>query len=283
MRSKWWRRFLVPGLLLGGSPPCAAAPDPQALTAEMAARIAKAAPQVKVKVAGPLTLKLSGGPEGETELNLDRIAAFCAENPAEDCERAKVRFIAGAVEMATIDYKITRERLRVIVRPADYASTAEATLGQQGKSIVTRPVGDGLVAMLAADFPTTVSILNTRDLAALHLGADEAFELGRKNVLEHLPKLPKAADLRREAVMFADRDYEASLLLADGWPQLARATSGKLFVTVAADNRIVIGVVEDGEQVRRLREAVVEDFRAAERGISTEVYRWSEKGWIVAK
>jgi hypothetical protein len=279
MGRRWLR---IAALLIVCGPASASAPDAQRFTAEIAARIAKAAPQVHVAIAGPLTLKLEGGPEGENQLNLDRILAFCAANSAEDCEGTKSRFVAAAVETATGDYTVTRERLRVVVRSADYARMVQDTLGKDGAMLVTRPVGDGLVAMLAADFPKTLSLVPLRDLAALHLSEAEAFELGRRNVLAHLPKLPTAADLKQRVIMIAGEDYDASLILADGWGQLAHDTDGKLFMTVASDNELVVGVADE-EQIRRLRNAVAEDFRTAERGVSPEVYRWSEGGWVAVK
>jgi hypothetical protein len=269
-------------LLIVSGPAPVSPPDAQRFTEEIAARIAKGAPKAHVTIAGPLTLKIKGGPKGEDQINLDRIQAFCATNSAEDCEATKTQFVTGAVEAATADYTITRERLRVVVRSVDYARMVQDTLGKDGGTLVTRPVGDGLVAMLAADFPNTLSLVPARDLAPLHLSEAEAFELGRRNVLAHLPKLPTAADLKQRVIMFNGEDYDASLILADGWGQLAHDTDGKLFMTVASDNDLVVGVADD-EQARRLRAVAAEGFRAAERGISPEVYRWSERGWIAVK
>jgi len=270
-------------VLLVAAVPALAKTEHEQLTAEMAGRIAQVAPDVKITIEGPLTLKLIGGPQGEAQINLDRIADFCAANAADECEASKAAFVKGVAEIATDALAVTRQNLRVIVRPADYAVAMQETIAAKGKKLVTRPIGDGLVALLAADFPSTTSLVATADLQALGLAEAEAFELGRRNVLEALPCLPTTAELQSKIIMIAGHDYDASLLLADGWRELAAQTNGKLFVTVADASQLVVGLTEDGDEAQRLRQITEEDFRSAERGISPKVYRWSEKGWLAVR
>jgi hypothetical protein len=278
------RRFIVAAVVFVlGVPPALAAPTPQQFTAEIADRIAKAAPALKVSIEGPLTLKLIGGANGEAQTNLDRIAAFCATASPDGCEASKARFVRGTVDMATNKYAPTRANLRVVVRSAEYGAAMQQVMDKSDRKLFVRPIGDGLVAMLAADFPDTTMMVSDADLEPLGLTGDEAFALGRSNVLATLPPLPGTAEIEGKVIAIADHDYDSSLLLADGWRQLAEQTGGKLFVTVANATLIVIGTAEDDDAVHRLRPAVEADFRAAERGISPEVYRWTEAGWRAVK
>jgi hypothetical protein len=253
------------------------------LTSEVATRIAKSAPNVKVSIQSPLTLKLIGGVHGEATIHLDRVASFCAANSPEDCEAQKTQFIEGVAEGATNEFPVTRDNLRVVVRSAEYAAAMQEALGKGGRKLVTRPVGDGLVALLASDNPKTTRMVATADLEPLGLSEQNAYEMGRKNVLATLPKLPTAAELERGILVFAGQDYDASLLLADGWKELAEQTKGRLFVSVTSDNFVAAGVAEDGDMVRQLRSAAEAGFRSADRAISPEVFRWGDTGWRAAR
>jgi len=256
--------------------------DPQQLTEEMAARIAEVAHGVKMAIEGPLMLRVVGGPQDGGQINLDRIADYCAVNLAEDSEKAKAAFVESAAEWATSDYGVTRDSLRVVVRAADYAEAVQEVMVEGGNVPVLRLIGEGLVALLAADQPKAVSIVALADLEPLGLAESEAWEIGRRNVLSMLPELPEKAELERDWIEFGGQDYCASLLIAEGWKNLAEQTNGKLFITVAADNLVVAGLVDEGDVLRKLRLAVEEDFECAERGISPNVFRWSDKGWTAA-
>ena len=279
-------RYLVAAMVallaaIGSS--CHAAPiDPGPFTREMAARIMQAAPQAKVEIAGPLTLKLNGGTQNETQVNLDRIADFCAHNDAQDCETSKARFAAGTASMIVTDYKVTRDNLRAVVRSPDYASGMQEAV--KAKKLPVFPLAEGLVVMIAADFPSTTQLVDMEALAPVSRDVKAALEIARTNVLTKLQKVPTAAELQKQGViLMAGRDYESSLLLADGWGDLARSTDGALFVAVPGDNEVVVGLASDDQTLQRLRVLVAEDYRSAERPVSPYIYRWETKGWAVAR
>jgi len=273
------RALAAAAALFAAGPAFARPVDANALTAEMARRIGEAAPALKVTVAGPLTLSLKGGAIGEGQFNLDRLAAFCAENEAADCEALKAAMVKGAVETATSDRKVTPERLRVAVRARAYLDAVQQGAAARG-GLLRRPLAEGIDAVLLADFPSSAAMLGPADLAPLGLTEADAFALGRRNVLARLPKLPTAAELDGAVVVIAGEDYDASLLLADGWAQLARAAGGGLFAVVPDDNRLIVGTMAELPSLRAL---AANGFRAAQRGISPDVLRWSDKGWVKAK
>ena len=147
LRAAW----LVSIAVMVAVPAAAASPE-AAFTQDMLARIHTLAPSVALEVAGPLTLHVADGPQAGGQINFDRVAAFCEHNDAAACEEQKQKFSTGiAASLVTTDYAVTRERLRVVVRSAQYATEANAELGA-GKSgpLVIAPLAAGLDLVLAA-------------------------------------------------------------------------------------------------------------------------------------
>jgi hypothetical protein len=269
-----------------GAAAAAARPlEPEAFTAEMARRIGREAPALGIAVAGPLSLRMTAGPAAGAQLNLDRVAAVCAEGSAADCEAMKARFIAGALGMGAADTSVTRDQLRVAVRSSDYADGVQQRLAQRGKTLLRRPIGEGLEAILIADFAASASLLDRSALEPLGLAEAEAFEAGRRNVLSRLPDPPSADEIDGEGkmIVLSGDTHEASLLLSDKWARLARATGDRLVVLVPDDSRLIVGTASGPSELARFRQLAANDYRTAHRGISPDVLRWSEKGWVKAR
>ena len=72
------------------------------------------------------------------------------------------------------------------------------------------------------------------------------------------------------------------MLLPERWHDLAEASKGTLFVAVPSDGQVVVGVAAPAD-LPKLRTLIVDLYRQASRGISTQVYRWSPHGWVVAE
>lgn len=280
MNFRYWMVTTL-GFLLAFSSGCHAAPvDQVSLTRDMAARISRYAPQAKVEIVGPLTLKLNGGTPQETQVNLDRIADFCSHNTAGDCEDFKVHFAAGVPALVT-EHPVTRYNLRAVIRSPEYAAAMQEV--PKAKKLPVFPLARGLVVMLAADSPKTTELVDTEAMATVTRDEKAALQLARTNVLAGLPKLPTAEELQKKrVVLLTGYDYVSSILLADGWSDLARTTNGALFVAVPGDNEVVVGLASNDETLKRLRVVVAQDYQSAERPVSPHIYRWAAKGWEVA-
>lgn len=261
-----------------------AAPSEAEFTQDMLARIRKLTTGVTLEVAGPLSLRVSGGSQDGGAINFDRIYAFCEKNDAAACEEQKDRFASGmASSLVMTDTSVTPGRLRVVVRNADYAKDMNAAaLGKTRiGALVIAPVAAGVDLVLAADFPQTTRLVGEDDLKSLGLSRDQAIALGTKQVLAALPPLPDAKKLSSGVSLIAGQDYGASYLLAaDQWRARAKDVTGILWIAIPADERVVMGVARDEAELARLKPVVANDFATAPRGISPLIYRWTDKGWL---
>lgn len=282
MRLNW--AWCLAGIALGAVSPAGA----QTLRDDTIAAITAAQPTATVTVVDPLTIKVKTPGGGDLQINFDRIEAFCAASPGEDCVAERERFIAGVAELVTTkpDEKIVASQLRIVIRSDDYAKEV-ARVGT-GKEIadppLAMPFAEGLTLMLAADYPNTLKILDQSAVRDLGLDRDALLALATRQVLADLPRIPSAEEVEGKLRNVAGFDYGASILLQpDRWRPLALATGGRLFVAVPSDNDVLIGTVESGPDLRALEKLVAQSYAAAGRGISPHIYRWSPTGWEVAK
>ena len=261
------------------------AAGPAGMAERVAAKLRKAVPGATITVVDAATLKFKRGSGSEMTISLDRLRDFCSVNAAEDCRAEEERFVNGTVEMATIDYTVTRERLRVIVRSRDYVEgMAPMFAGKPDKLPVSAPFAPGVSLILAADFPNTTRMVGSGDLKTLGIERDAAMAQAIDNTLKDLPPVPKADEVKGKLVALAGYDYGASVLLRpERWRPLAEATGGTLFVAIPSDDNVLIGTAAPGDQLAKIRELVSEDYATAARGISPLVYRWSPAGWVPAK
>lgn len=262
----------------------AAAPAPN-LAQRLADAAHKAKPDAVVTIvdARTVSIKLAGQQPGT--FSTDRVDQFCATNPADACENERATFVRNTVAGLSEDYeRLNRDQLRVIVRADDYVAGYRAQLAQgKNSALITHPVAPGVTAVLAADFPTTTRMVNTGDLDKLGLTDETALALGETQTLADLPALPRLSDIQGKPIALSGYDYGASLmLLPERWHDLADASKGTLFIAVPSDGQVVIGVASPAD-LPELRTLIADLYRQARRGISTQVYRWSPHGWVVAE
>ena len=227
-------------------------------------------------------LKVAGR-EGQN-ISVQRIDDFCKANPAEECTDQIKTFAISVVELATADFTVTPARVRVIVRNRLDTDGYLATILEQSKRPLTRPLFDGVSAVLAADFSKGTRMMSADDLRDLKLDADAAFALGIKQVLADLPPVPSVQEVDGKLITVSGFDYGASImLLPERWRALAEATGGRLWIAIPGDNDVMIGTTKSAADLAKLRKLAAEEYRLAPRGISPEVYRWSPDGWIRAE
>jgi hypothetical protein len=273
-------------VLLWAVPIEAAVPPEADFTQDMLNRIKSLAPNVVLEVAGPLSLHVISGPQAGSQINFDRIAAFCEHNDNASCEAQKQEFASKmASSLATSDYGVTRERLRVVVRNAQYVAGANSEIGTgPSGSLVFAPLSADLDLVLAADFPETTRLVNEGDLKTLGLTREQAMALGTKQVLAALPPLPDSKTLASAVVVIPGQDYGASYLLAsDEWRSRARTVTRVMWIAVPADERVVVGVARSVEELSRLKSVVAQDYTSAPRGISPLIFYWTDGGWLPLK
>jgi len=262
----------------------AAAPAPN-LAQRLADAAHKAKPDAVVTIvdAHTVSIKLAGQQPGR--FSTDRVDQFCATNPADACENERATFVRNTVAGLSEDYeRLNRDQLRVIVRGDDYVAGYRAQLAQgKNSALITHPVAPGITAVLAADFPTTTRMVNSGDLDKLGLTDETAVALGEKQTLADLPAPPGLADIQGKPIALSGYDYGASLmLLPERWHDLADASKGTLFIAVPSDGQVVVGVATPAD-LPALRTLIADLYNQSSRGISTQIYRWSPRGWVVAE
>lgn len=269
-------------ILLCATPIAAAVSPEAAFTQDMLNRVHRLAPNTRLEIAGPLSVRVISGPQAGGQINFDRVLSFCEHNDAASCEAQKDTFAKRmASSLAATDYAVTRERLRVVVRNDGYVAEANSEIGA-GKSgpLVVAPLTGALDLVLAADFPETTRLVNEGDLERLGLTREQAIALGTKQVLAAMPPLPDSKTLASTTVLIAGQDYGASYLLAsEEWRSRARTLTGVMWIAVPADERVVVGVARSEEELSNLKSIVAQDYAAAPRGISPLIFRWTDGGW----
>lgn len=268
---------------LTAATPALAAPDDTALTRDILARVRHRLPMRTIEISGPLSLRVSDARGEDGEINLDRLAAFCAQSTARECRAQKERFVTGIVESMSTDYAaLTRERLRVVVRNDDYAAAmnAQSASGATGR-LVMGLVAPGLNLVLAADYPDTTRLVGENDLKSLGLSRDESIALGTRQVLATIPALPGAGELGGAIVLLPDLDYGAAAILAtDHWRKVAKDLPGVLWIAVPGDQHVLMGQVTRTEDLEQLKPVIAKAFTEAPRGISPTIFRWAGDGWV---
>lgn len=272
-------RALLIALALLSAAPARAQGDEAAFTEAAAARFRAALPGREVAVAGRLQLSVTTDGREAAEINLDRVWNFCRTASAADCEVSKANFIGAMVELLADQPPVTRAQLRVMVRGSDYCVGAQRNLAVD-RVLATRPGPPGLCALIVADYPRTMRLLELSDLAPLGLDAAQAWPLAERQTLAALPRPRSLAALdQHNAAAVVDYDYIPSLLLdADGWR--AVAARGELLIAVPSDDMLIVVRAADVTDLAAFRATVRQQFEEAERGVSPHVYRWTERGWL---
>jgi uncharacterized protein YtpQ (UPF0354 family) len=244
-------------------------------TEYVAAHLRSELKDVAVAVKGPLTLGLG---EGDMQANLDRIFAYCRDNP-KGCRREIATYIKGTAE--AVRDQLTppsKEAVRILVRPRSYAEGSP----ELKKELEPRPLAGGLVMLPAIDRPRTIRILSKKSYADLGLSADEVFKLGLANLRARLKPLMQEAKVAGPGQIghLSGNAYHSSrLALHDSWSPLAKAQGGKLIVAAPATH-IVLYIGEDTPQaIGALRSLARKVMRGEPNPLSDELLRWTPKRW----
>jgi hypothetical protein len=144
-------------------------------TRAMAERFRAALPNRAVEIPAPLQLRISN--EGDpAEVNVGRLFNYCASSTPAECDSALDHFVAAMAEgLETLDAPITREQLRVAVRPTEYCDSLRPSAGSAAPATLVRPFGSDLCSVLMADYPTRMRGVIDEDLRALGLEPEAAW------------------------------------------------------------------------------------------------------------
>ena len=183
----------------------ASAAPSASLADRVAAVLQKELPEINITVVDPLTIKVTRKDGASTQVNLDRIEAFCHADPP-NCDAAVDGFAMKGVDVIRqFGTPPTKEKLFAAVRPADYAREMESL----GSQIVASPLAGDLVLICYFDRPTAMEVATREAVAGLKLTVDEAIATCKANVHAALPPIDIALDkLQDRAFGHLNSDYE---------------------------------------------------------------------------
>lgn len=277
-------------LLGAAAPPPDHGTRPAAPAADLATRAAEklraALPGTEVKAVDAMTLGVNRPGKPKVQVNLDRVAAFCAQN-AQRCDAMLSSFVARVTGMlAEMDKPPAAEQLRVVVRPGSFLESVKATIKDEKQGLPVREPFLDLDIVCELDAPTSMKPVMPADLAKL--GLDAAAVLSRAKANMHAALSPLAAQTRALKAgeigeLVADGGYTSSRLIFPGdWSVLAARLGGGLIVAVPADNLVLYAKDDGAASVAKLKAAAKAQYARRERPISTSVYRWHKAGWEIA-
>jgi hypothetical protein len=224
--------------------------------------------------AEPLTLKV-----GELQANLDRVFGYCRAN-AQGCDEELQRYVQAIVEMrSNAATPVTKDALRLVVCPADYAGVASPTAADDA---LRRPLVTGLVALPVVDGTRSARLMIDEDCKKLGLSPAQAHELARANLRTLLKPLSDVAKpVKRGAIGTLGGDfYESSrVLLTEDWAPLAQAQAGVLVVALPAKDVVLYSSDDSSVGLDALRTYAREVARRSASQLTDVLLRWTPSGW----
>lgn len=275
-------RRLVVGVLGAGLIAAAAPAGEEAFRAEVLGELRKAHPGERFGLgAEPLVIVLrpGSGEEGGV-LNLHNLYEHCRNAPAAECAASRAEW---ARKVLIAPPAVTRASLRLLVRRQDYVDylAAQKSKDGAGAMFTGRRIGEDLHLLLAADGPDTITMVGTRQLAALGMTEAEAWAAAEANMAAITGALPTRDKLQAGVVGFGALPYGSAILgrLAH-WSEVADEGGPALFATAVSDDFIVIGFLRETD-VGKLARSARDNCKAAPRCISPHVYRLRDGQWRI--
>lgn len=256
--------------------------DDVSFTKQMAERLSRELPGLRVEIASALTLRiLQADGTDLLHANLDRLSDFCARS-AENCEAATAQYVGAMAETIQDHVRpIDASEIRLNVRARKGLEEAQRALPPEAPELLMRPFAGDLALVIALDFPATMRIFTSEDARKLGITEEQAIEIGRENLQATLnPLSDYPAPTGKQSIRYLDdSSYEASrMLLHAEWRAVAEALGGSLVAGVPSPDLLVYGRVDSAQSLDALRTFVYEAVRRAARPLSASLFRGSANG-----
>ncbi len=236
-------------------------------------------PDAKVTVLGRLRLDVEA-PKGGHTTDLHNVYSTCQRN-RDTCGAEVTAFVGQMVVLYKAgDAVVTRDSLRLIVRPSAYV-VALTVNPKRNKPLAVPLVGD-YWTIVVSDQPTTIMMLDEKDLPALKLTKKDAAGLAFNNTRQALHQSLRAelAKGSAQGMLTGDPYMASTLLFPSLWATAAHAFKDDLLVAIPASDVVLYA---DGTKPRALKsivDAADEVMAHAEKPFSDSVFRWSPGGWL---
>jgi hypothetical protein len=283
MSARTWIAALAASLLWSQAAKAAEIPlDEPGFTKTLAKLFRKALPDRHLRVAGALTLKMTGDGQPNVTIQLDNIYAFCTRDPA-NCDTA----VAQHVTKITASYQGLPEAepklLRALIRPAAYVDNIRKMYAGKGEPPVAPFIGD-LWIVCALDMPQAIEVLKPGDLAKLGMSLDEAIKIAIKNDEAILAPIEQASVVLPHLHLISNNPYDSSrLLLVQSWATLVQTNGGQLLVAAPSVDAVIYADGREPNALQAMREGAAILAQHAQRPLSQTIFRWTPVGWVVAE
>ena len=209
---------------------------------------------------------------------IDRIFAFCQEASEDECTEFKASFVAGMVQAHRGEATVTRELLTLVVRSDAFCREVRDYYARQNRQAFIQQLAPGLCTLMMADLPNMSMVIHNEDMAPLDLAPDAATQIARTQTLAEMPRVDEVVDISEHPVTLSGYPNMTSLLLdSAAWTRLAARED--FVIAVPEDSYIII---ERRDRVTpAFRADVAGRMRAAQRGVSAQLYRWENGRWVV--
>lgn len=211
--------------------------DEAAFTEFVAQAIRREVGDAPVAVKGPLTVSV-----GTLQANLGRIFGFCQANKA-GCAIEVDKYAKGAAQILKQEnIPLDKTAIRLVVRTTEYIKRAQASFGNDGPTLQSKPLAEGLVSVAVLDTPRAIRPLDDRDLKKLNISQDQLFELGSENLRSTLKPITDSAKPATAGQIgtITGSIYEVGrVTVLSQWADLANAQQGNLIVALPTTDRVL--------------------------------------------
>lgn len=211
--------------------------------------------------------------EVELRLSLDNLFAETREVEPSEKERLFAHFLQSldAAHTPEEPWEAAAPRLRLVVR----AGMSAALQLDLPTPPVTRELVPGLCEQLVVDDPSSLRYVNEADLQRWKVTAEEAMELGRRNLTPLTEDRLVLYDERPVQLWHLETgdDYEAARVLAPGFlASLRELVEGAPVLIIPTRSLLFVGGAADPAAVKRLAELAEREYFAGPRELSYALY-----------
>ena len=261
--------------------------DETGFTQVLAERFAKALPEAKVTVAGPLVLKIELKPGDADDLRLINPWDFCQRDRAH-CEQIVADFVTNmAGSLKERSQPIRKADIRATVRQYAYVEDMQhVAASKPGAAPVVEKIAGNLWMVCVIDRPHGVTMLNHNHLKELGLSEADAIALAKSNLAAALPPLDKVLKELKpgEANYLSGNFYDPSRILAhDDWAPLAETLHHHLVVAVPGTSVLVYGDGRNKQAIADIEAFTQMIASKTPRAVSITLLHWTPTGWREVK
>ena len=264
---------------------------PADLANQVEAKIEKIAPEFKVEIIDPSTLKVEMKNDEEATISLDNLKLACAGNPPE-CPVFTDNFVEKIVmslKSVLESAEPKPEMIRAVLKNQEYMNGLKEVYKRarpdkrEYSKVLSKPWIIGLSIVYVLDAPGSMRQLTVGDMWDMKLTPQQIHRLAIENMEKAFGDIPKedAPELPGLYVITAGDSYEASrLILQEKWEKIAKEVEGDLIVALPSRDLVFFTGSADENRVRILREMAKRVVDREPYYLTDKLLKWTPEGWV---